>query len=93
MQEPIINKVKANTKLVTIDLAKLFYDSTPIAELDIKQFLHMEMLLKEKDFRQHLKDFDWSQFEGKILICVLFYRCDYCSMGLDVDHQLCQSIC
>lgn len=67
MQEPIVNKVKANTKLVTIDLAKLFYDDTPIAELDIKQFLHMEMLLKEKDFRQHLKDFDWSQFEGKYL--------------------------
>jgi len=67
MQETIINKVKANTKLVTIDLAKHFYDDTPIAELDIKKFLHMELLLKEKDFRQHLKDFDWSQFEGKYL--------------------------
>jgi hypothetical protein len=71
MQEPIVNKVKANTKLVTIDLAKLFHDDTPIVELDIKQFLHMELLLKEKDFRQHLKDFDWAQFEGKnlALIC------------------------
>ncbi|HBZ38726.1 MAG TPA: hypothetical protein DEO59_09705, partial [Balneola sp.] len=67
MKDQIVNKVKANSKLKTLDLAKLFYDSTPIAELDIKQFLHMEMLLKEKDFRQHLKDFDWSQFEGKYL--------------------------
>ena len=67
MSQPIINKVKANTKLITLDLAKLFYDDTPIAELDIKDFLHMELLLKETDFRAHLKEFDWSQFEGKYL--------------------------
>lgn len=67
MAEEIINKVKANTKLVTIDLAGLFHDSTPLAELDIKDFLHMELLLKEKDFREHLKNHDWSQYEGKYL--------------------------
>ena len=67
MSETIINKVKANTKLITLDLAKLFYDDTPVAELDIKDFLHMELLLKEADFRAHLKEFDWSQFEGKFL--------------------------
>ncbi|MFA5668376.1 MAG: DUF2480 family protein [Balneolaceae bacterium] len=67
MQETIVNKVKANTKLVTIDLAKLFSDNTPIASLDIKDFLHMELLLKEKDFRNHLKEFDWSQFSDKYL--------------------------
>jgi len=66
MSEEIVNKVQQNTKLVTIDLQK-FHDSTPIAELDIKQFLFQELLLKEKDFRQQLKDFDWSQFEGKYL--------------------------
>ncbi len=65
MQEEIVNKVKANKKLVTIDLAKLFHDDTPVIELDIKDFLHMELLLKEKEFRQHLKDHDWSQYEGK----------------------------
>tara|TARA_R110002124_G_scaffold183735_9_gene351254 strand:- start:34699 stop:35208 length:510 start_codon:yes stop_codon:yes gene_type:complete len=67
MKDQIVNKVKANSKLKTLDLAKQFYDDTPIAELDIKDFLHMELLLKEKDFRQYLKDFDWSQFEGKYL--------------------------
>ena len=71
MPEAIVNKVQQNTKLVTIDLQK-FHDSTPIEELDIKQFLFQELLLKEKDFRQQLKDFDWSQFEGK-------YLCVYCS--------------
>lgn len=67
MSQPIINKVKANTKLITLDLAKLFHDDTQIAELDIKDFLHMELLLKEADFRAHLKEFDWSQFEGQYL--------------------------
>lgn len=67
MPEEIINKVKANTKLVTIDLAKLFNDPTPVAELDIKEFLFMDLLLKEADFRKHLEEFDWSQFEGKYL--------------------------
>ena len=67
MPEEIINKVKANTKLVTIDLAKLFHDSTPIAELDIKDFLHMGLLLKEADFRDRLENHDWSQYEGKYL--------------------------
>ncbi len=67
MQEQIVNKVKGNTKLVTLDLAKLFYDATPIATLDIKDFLHMELLLKEKDFREKLDLFDWAQFSGKYL--------------------------
>lgn len=67
MQEPIINKVKANTKLITLDLAKLFHDDTPIVELDIKDFLHMGLLLKEAEFRMHLKEFNWEQFEGKYL--------------------------
>ncbi|MBO6524348.1 MAG: DUF2480 family protein [Balneolaceae bacterium] len=67
MPKEILNKVKANTKLVTIDLAKLFHDVTPIAELDIKDFLHMGLLLKEADFREHLKNYDWSQYEGQHL--------------------------
>lgn len=71
MAEEIVNKVQQNTKLVTLDLQK-FHDNTPTVELDIKQFLFQELLLKEKDFRQHLKNFDWSQYEGK-------YLCVYCS--------------
>lgn len=67
MDEEIVNKVKANTKLQTLDLAKLFYDSTPIAELDIKDFLHMGLLLKEKDYREHLRTHDWAQYKGKYL--------------------------
>jgi len=70
MSDPIINKVKANSKLITLDLAKLFHDETPIAELDIKNFLHMGLLLKEADFRTHLETYDWSQFNGQYLSVV-----------------------
>lgn len=67
MQHEIVNKVKANTKLVTLDLEKNFADQTEIAELDIKDFLFMELMLKEKEFRTHLKNFDWSIFSDKYL--------------------------
>jgi hypothetical protein len=70
-EDVIVNKVQQNNKLVTLDLQK-FHDDTPIEQLDIKQFLFQELLLKEKDFRDQLKEFDWSQFEGKNL-------CVYCS--------------
>ena len=64
-KQPIINKVKANTKLITLDLAKMFNNDTSIAELDIKEFLHMGLLLKEADFRSHLTSFNWSKYTGK----------------------------
>lgn len=63
-QGEIVNKIKQSDKLVTIDLQE-FYDTTPKAELDLKQFLFKGMILKEDDFRQQLEDFDWSQFDNK----------------------------
>jgi len=60
----IVNKVKQSEKLLTIDL-QTYYDSTPRAELDLKQFLFKGMILKEDDFREQLKNFDWSQFDGQ----------------------------
>lgn len=66
MDEAIVNKIQQNTKLVTLDLQK-FHDPTPIEELDIKDFLFQGLLLKEKEFRQHLKEYEWSRFEGMYL--------------------------
>lgn len=65
-EETIVNRVQQNTKLVTLDLQQ-FNDETPLAELDIKQFLFQELMLKEKDFREQIAEFDWAQFEGKNL--------------------------
>jgi hypothetical protein len=63
--EGLVNKV-AESGIITLDLEK-FYPPQEVAELDLKDFLFMEMLLKEKDFREKLEATDWSQFSGKIV--------------------------
>jgi hypothetical protein len=61
----IVNKVK-QSKLETVDLEK-FAEGIIIKELDLKDFLFHEMILKEKEFREKMNDFDWSQFDGAYL--------------------------
>lgn len=61
----IVNKVK-QSKLETVDLEK-FVEGIIIKELDLKDFLFHEMILKEKDFREKMSAFDWSQFDGAYL--------------------------
>ncbi|WP_126972182.1 DUF2480 family protein [Gynurincola endophyticus] len=60
----IVNRV-ANSGLITIDMADYFPKEEDIVLFDLKPYLFMEMVLKEKDFREHLKNIDWTQFEGK----------------------------
>lgn len=61
----IINKVK-QSKLETIDLER-YIDGAAFSELDLKEFLFKEMILKEKEFRAYLKEHDWSQYSGRYL--------------------------
>jgi hypothetical protein len=61
--EEIRNKV-AESGLITIDLEKYYPDQEP-SSFDLKDFLFMEMLLKEKDFREALEKHDWSIYEGR----------------------------
>lgn len=63
MEEEIINKV-AQSELVIIDLEK-FYPSEEIVVFDLKNFLFHELILKEKDYREQLKNFDWCVFQNK----------------------------
>jgi hypothetical protein len=63
--EPLVNRV-ANSGLITLNLED-YYPKQEIASFDLKGFLFMEMILKEKDFRAALKEHDWTQYEGKIL--------------------------
>ncbi len=65
MEDIIINKV-AKSALVTIDLEK-FYPEDEILLFDIKEYLFMELILKEKDYREALKNFDWKIYEDKIV--------------------------
>lgn len=61
----IVNKVK-QSKLETIDLEK-FAQGIIIKELDLKDFLFHEMILKEKEFREKMNDHDWAQYDGSYL--------------------------
>jgi len=63
MTEPIINKV-AESGLVTIDLEK-WYPKGETAVFDLKDHLFMQMILKEKEFREALKNTDWSAYRDK----------------------------
>jgi len=61
----IVNKVK-QSKLETVDLEK-FAAGITINDLDLKDFLFQELILKENDFREKMNAFDWSQFKGHYL--------------------------
>ncbi|TVP43058.1 MAG: DUF2480 family protein [Mongoliibacter sp.] len=61
----IINRV-ANSPIITIDLEN-FYRKEQRVVFDLKDFLFQGMVLKEKDFRNALKNFDWNLFKGKLV--------------------------
>lgn len=63
MEKEIINKV-ANSKLEVFDLED-YFPKEEIISLDISQWLHEGFILKEKDFRENLKTFDWNQYSNK----------------------------
>jgi hypothetical protein len=65
MQEEIINKV-SQSALLTIDLEKYFPEEK-IIMFDLKPFLFMELILKEKDFRAALQTTDWNIFKDQIV--------------------------
>ena len=65
MSGEIVNKV-ANSALITIDLTDYAPKET-IAILDVKDFLFEGIILKEKDFRNTLKEFDFSVYTDKIV--------------------------
>ena len=70
MADEIVNKV-ANSALEVFDLED-YYPKGIRTEIDISQWLYEGFLLKEKDFREALKNHDWSQYENH-------YVAIYCS--------------
>lgn len=62
-EKPLVNRV-ANSGLITINLED-FFPTEELAVFDLKDYLFMELMLKEKEFRAALKTHDWSQYEGK----------------------------
>ena len=65
MAEEIINKV-ASSALMQIDLEE-YYPREEVAVFDLKPHLFMELILKEKEFREGLQQLDWSGYKDKIV--------------------------
>ena len=65
MEEEIINKVSQST-LNTLDLEQ-FFPKENIRIFDMKPFLFMELILKEKDFRASLLTIDWSVYKDDLV--------------------------
>ncbi len=63
MAEIFINKV-AESGIITLDLEE-FYPKEETAVFDMKDYLFMGLILKEKDFREALKTLDVSVYRNK----------------------------
>jgi len=61
MEEEIINRV-ANSALEVFDLED-YYTKDKRLQIDISQWLIEGFLLREKDFRESLKNHDWTQYQ------------------------------
>ena len=59
----IVNKV-ASSPLITFDLGE-YYDTGERVVYDLAQNLYQGLMLKEKDFRNFIKENDWSYYAGK----------------------------
>lgn len=58
--EPIVNKV-AESGIISLDL-EAFFPKEKIMVFDLKDYLFMELILKEKDFRAALLTTDWEKY-------------------------------
>ena len=65
MNDTLINKV-TESALVTINLED-YYPKENIVLFDLKDYLFMGLILKEKDFREALKNLDLAPFKGKLV--------------------------
>lgn len=63
MADVIVNKV-AESGLITLDL-EAYYPKGEIVVFDMKDYLFMGLILKEKDFRAALLQLDWSVYQDK----------------------------
>ena len=63
MEDVIVNKV-AESGLITLDLEE-YYPKEEIAVFDLKDHLFMGLILKEKDYREALKNLDWTSYQNK----------------------------
>jgi hypothetical protein len=63
--DTIVNKV-AESGLITLDLEE-FYPKEEIVAFDLKEYLFMGMILKEKDFRAALQGLTWGDYKDRLV--------------------------
>ena len=68
MEEEIVNKVAASG-LITFNLEDI-YPAGERVVYDLKDNLFMGLILKEKEFRQFLKENDWSIYKDKYVAII-----------------------
>lgn len=68
-QEEIVNRV-ASSPIITFNLEDYYHEGERVT-YDIAENLFQGLILREKDFRQFVKEHDWVSYEGKnvTLIC------------------------
>ena len=65
MEETFVNKV-SESGIISLNLEE-FYPKEEIALFDMKDYLFMGLILKEKDFRESLKNLDLSIYADKVV--------------------------
>ena len=65
MSEAFVNKV-AESGIITIDL-ETYFPKEEVVGLDLKDFLFMGLIVKEKEFRESVKQLDKERFSNKIV--------------------------
>lgn len=65
MSDGLVNKV-AESSLTELDLGN-YYPANEIAVFDLKDYLFMGLILKEKDFREALKNENFSVYRDKFV--------------------------
>ncbi|MEM6514623.1 MAG: DUF2480 family protein [Bacteroidota bacterium] len=65
MENEIVNRV-ALSKLMVVDLEDYYPEGERVL-FDIKDWLYEGFVLREKDFRQKVKDYDWSKHENQFI--------------------------
>ena len=82
MAEEIINRV-ANSKLKVIDLEDYYPNGQRIL-FDIKDWLLEGLVLREKDFRLYVAEYDWSQYNN----CYVALHCSTDAIVPDWAYML-----
>ena len=67
-EKEIINRV-ALSELTTIDLEDYYVEGERLI-LDIAPILYMGMVLREKEFRQWVRDHNWEEYKGKLVAVI-----------------------